>query len=199
MKQVLYLVSLALLACSDPQIEPTTFQQIKTPSNPQTLPAEIVGVYHLDQVTIQGPNMEVSYGTDPQVTVVYNHNDDITEMVRGIIFNNSIDLTSIKNCLSNQLGISFDADGRTSFTCVGTNLEKVGMGYWRTTGYDNSLLAWSLFIYPQAIECEIVPFEVNSLRLEGFVVFPLPKDAAQPFMEGGNIQYRKIRIVLRKA
>ena len=198
MKQALFLVSLFVFACSDSQIEPITFQQTKIPSNPQSLPTQIVGVYHLDRVTLQGPNMEVSYGIDPQVTVVYTHNDDITEMVSGIIFDNSIASATKSNCWPNQFGISFDSDGRTSYTCVGTNLEKVIMGYWNTTGYDNSLLAWSLFIYPQAVECEIVPFEVNSERLEGFVVFPLPKDAAQPFMEGGNSQYRKIKIVLTK-
>lgn len=198
MKQALFLVGLVLLACSESQVEPTTFKQINPPSNPQSLPAELVGVYYLDQVKLQGSSMEVSYGENPKVTVVYGHDDDITEMVRGIIFNNSIDLTPIRNCLTSQLGISFDADGQTSYTCVGTNLEKVGMGYWNTTGADNSLLAWSLFIYPDAIECEIVPYEISHEKLEGFLVFPLPKDGTQPFMESGNIQYRKIKIILKK-
>jgi hypothetical protein len=198
MKQALFLISLVLLACSDSQIGPITFKQINTPSASPSFPAEIVGVYLLDQVTLQGPNMDISYGVDPQVTVVYTHNDDITELVRGILFDNSTAIATRSNCLPSQLGISFDSNGRTSYACVGTNLEKIEMGYWNTTGYDNSLLAWSLFIYPQAIECEIVPFEINSYGLAGFVVFPLPKNGSQPFQENGNQQYRKIRIVLRK-
>lgn len=199
MKQMLFWVSLVLLACSESQIEPITFQPINKPSNPQNLPAELVGVYYLDQVLLQGSTMEVSYGEDPKVTVTYTHNDDITEMVKEVLFNAPLATTIRNNCLPNQLGVSFDSDGRTSYVCIERNIEKVSMGYWNTTGYDNSLLAWSLFIYPEAIECEIVPFEASRDRFEGYVVFPLPNDGTQPFLENGNRQYRKIKIVLRKA
>lgn len=200
MIRILLLLGIVSLACSESKVEPEKpFPISNSHSLPKYFPSELIGVYFLERATLQGPPMEVTYGVDPIVTVVYSHNEDITGIVGGILFNSDLASTSFGNCPSAKLGVVFNPNGQTSYSCQDSNYEIVNMGFWNTTGADNSLLAWTLFIYPEAIECEIVPYEASNAKLEGFLVFPLPKNGTKPFMEDGNRQYRKIKIILRKS
>lgn len=196
---MLFFAGILLLSCTDqtaeevPNIIPN--KRVTVLGNH---PTQLAGTYTLDKATLQGSKMEVIHGTNPPIVVEYTDDSDITVMVSKILFGGSSFSSFQSVCNSGQFGIEFKVDGKTSYVCLGTSLEPMDMGTWNTTGADNSLLAWNLLNYTRAIECEIVPFEVNQEKLEGYVVFPLPKNDAEPFLEGNNQQYRKIMITFKR-
>lgn len=199
MKRVLFFAGILLLSCTDQTAEevPNNITNNRV-SVLRSLPTQLAGTYALDKATLQGSKMEVIHGLNPPIIVDYTHDSDITAIVSKILFGGSSFSSFQSACNSRQFGIEFKGNGKTSYVCLGTSLETMDMGTWNTTGADNSLLAWNILNYTRAIECEIVPFEVNLEMLNGYVVFPLPKNDAEPFLEGNNQQYRKIMITFKR-
>ncbi|HEY5691432.1 MAG TPA: hypothetical protein VIS49_08250 [Cyclobacteriaceae bacterium] len=200
MKRFLFLVFLSLIACEDhPAAEGSDSIPVNIPETFTNLPDKIVGTYILDNATLNGPKFEVIVAANPETSVEYQPNSDITQLVRNIVFRGGGEVSYLSVCNEAQQAIEFKSDGKTSHVCMGSNSNAVDMGFWNTTGKNDDLLAWSIIHGKALIECEIVPYQVNSEKLSGYLVFPLPRNTHTPFLEGSNHQYRKIKIVLSKA
>lgn len=199
MKRMLFFAGVWLLSCTDHPVGevPGLVLNNRMPVIGNH-PTQVAGTYILDKATLQGSKIEVIHGSNPPIVAEYTHDADITVMVSKILFGGSAFSAFQSACHSSQFGIEFKVNGKTSYVCLGSSFETMDMGTWNTTGADNSLLAWSILNYARAIECEIVPFEVNLEMLSGYVVFPLPKNDAAPLMEGNNLQYRKIMITFKR-
>lgn len=198
MEKLLYFLGIVVFACASPvddQSPGTVFgNRVSVLPN---LPTDLVGTYTFEKATLQGAQVDIIQGTAPPVVVEYANGSDITPIVKKILFGGEAFSSFQSMCHSGGHGIAFKATGKTSYVCLASS-ESMDMGTWNTTGAANALLAWNILNHARAIECEVVPYEVNAQRLEGYVIFPLPKDNTQPFLEGGNQQYGKILMSFKR-
>lgn len=200
MKHIVLCVCLLLMSCKDELAEHKGVSiPIVSGAPSGNFPDKIAGLYTIDNATLNGPKFEVIVSADPESSVVYLPNSDITHLFRQIVFRGGGEVPYLSMCSEIQAAIEFKSNGKTSHTCLGSISNAMEMGFWNTTGSQDELLAWSIIHGSDLIECEIVPYEINSELLVGYLVFPLPKYGYKPFLEDGNWQYRKIRIVLKKS